>query len=446
MKTITGFAAARDYILARPALADMELPPDVLEFTERALGEPLLPEQAVARIVNDVRARGDEAVREYARRLDGVELEAMEATKAEIAHARTVIDQALLADLELAAQRIHDFHAQQSRNGWVDFSGGALGQIVRPLDRVGMYSPGGRAAYPSTVLMTCIPARVAGVREIVVCTPARAGGELNPVILAAAGVAGADHVFKLGGAQAIAAMAYGTATVPRVDKICGPGNLFVTLAKRMVYGQVGIDGIQGPTEALVIADDSADPAFTAADLLAQAEHDELAVTLLVTTSAAFAEKVRAEMARQLPDLPRKPIIEMSLERRAAVLLVDTIDEAVELANLFAPEHLSLVVREPWNWVGKITNAGGIFVGDGSPESVGDYTAGPSHVMPTATTARFSSPLNVFDFLKVTSLISLDARSLGAVGPAAARIARAEGLQAHARAIELRLERGLGTEA
>ncbi|MCX6024364.1 MAG: histidinol dehydrogenase [Chloroflexi bacterium] len=441
MQIIKGYAAGRAFVASRPAMADAELPPAVQEFTARAFGEALSPTAAVERIVKAVRTQGDAALREYTERLDGKSLDHFEVSKAEIAAARAALDPVLIADLEFAAERIRAFHEQQSRNGWMDFTNaGALGQIVRPLGRVGMYAPGGRACYPSTVLMTCVPAKVAGVPEIVVCSPAGPDGELNPLILAAASVAGADRVFKLGGAQAIAAMAYGTETVPRVDKICGPGNLFVMLAKRMVFGDVGIDALQGPTEVLVVADDTGDPVLVAADLLAQAEHDELVVPLLITTSQALAEAVLAEIERQLPSLPRLAIISASLENRGAALVVDTLAEAIDLANLFAPEHLCLQVREPWSWISQITNAGGIFVGEASPEVVGDYSAGPSHVMPTAGTARFSSPLNVFDFLKVISVIALDERGFARTAPATARLAYAEGLQAHARAIELRQQR------
>ncbi|MBI4498414.1 MAG: histidinol dehydrogenase, partial [Chloroflexi bacterium] len=301
--------------------------------TWEALGDGLTPEQAVARILARVRTEGDAALRDLARRLDGVDLGPLEVSPEEVAAARAAADPGLVRDLETAAQRIRAFHERQRRESWVDVGEGALGQIVRPLDRVGVYAPGGRAAYPSTVLMTAIPARVAGVREVVLCTPAREGGRVNPVILAAAAVAGVDRVFRLGGAQAIAALAYGTESVPGVDKVCGPGNLFVALAKRQVYGTVGIDALQGPTEALIIADESADPTSCALDLLAQAEHDELAAGLLITTARELAEAVEREVERLLPTLERRDIIRVSLEAHGALVLVDRIEEAIALSNL-----------------------------------------------------------------------------------------------------------------
>lgn len=435
MRTIVGYPAAAEYIRSRPPLEQVALPPEIMARTWEVLGPGLSPEQAVARILSRVRTEGDAALRDLASRFDGVSLGALEVAPVELAAARAAADAGLVRDLEMAAERLRSFHQRQRRESWIDFSYGSLGQIIRPLDRVGLYAPGGQAAYPSTVLHTVIPARVAGVREVVLCTPAT-----NPVILAAAAVAGVDRVFRIGGAQAIAAMAFGTESVPQVDKICGPGNLFVALAKRQVFGTVGIDAIQGPTEALIIADETANPTYCALDLLAQAEHDELAAALFITTSFALAQAVEREVERLLPTFERQAIIKQSLGAHGAVVLVDRVDEAVALANLYAPEHLSLVVRDPWAYVGGITNAGGIFVGETSPESVGDYTAGPSHVMPTGGTARFSSPLSVNDFVKVMSLIALNGAALAQIGPAAVHIARAEGLTAHARSIEARLER------
>jgi len=300
-----------------------------------------------------------------------------------------------------------------------------------------MYVPGGGASYPSTVLMTVIPARVAGVREIVVASPAGRGG-VSPATLAAAEIAGADRVFAIGGAQAIAALAFGTESVPKVDKICGPGNVFVQLAKRMVYGAVDIDGFYGPTETVIIADGTADPAICATDLLAQAEHDPMASAILITDSSELASAVDRETERQLAGLGRKDVIRASLGGRSGIAVVGDLQEAVELVNHYAPEHLSIMVRDGWSCAEKVTNAGGIFIGETAPEVAGDYTAGPSHVMPTGGTARFGSPLTVEDFLKVTSVVAVDGRTLGAIGPAAAAIARAEGLDAHARAIEMRL--------
>jgi len=393
-------------------------------------------QETVRRIVEDVRTGGDSAVLRYARTIDGVELARLEVDPDEIARARAGTGAELLRALTLAAERIRSFHVGQRQRLGLEFIEGGMGLLARPLDRVGVYVPGGKAAYPSTVLMTALPARAAGVREIVMATPPAPDGTVAPATLAAAGIAGVDRVFKIGGAQAIAALAYGTESVPRVDKICGPGNIFVTLAKKEVYGAVGIDGLHGPTETLVLADESADPAHCASDLLAQAEHDEMATALLITTSAELADRVDAEVERQLAGLERRDIARRSLERNGALIVVTDIDEALDLANRYAPEHLCLAVKAPGAILDRIRNAGGIFIH--APEALGDYTAGPSHVMPTGGTARFGSPLSVLDFLKVTILVDAGERALKDLGPAAAAIARAEGLTAHARSIECRL--------
>src|SRR5919202_3111802 len=331
------------------------------------------------------------------------------------------------------------------RHSWTEHSetGGALGQLIRPLDRVAVYAPGGRAPYPSSVLMAAVPARVAGVAEVVLASPP--GGpasEVADVLLAAAHVAGVDAVYRVGGAQAIAGLAYGTETLPRVDKIVGPGNLFVVLAKRMVFGQVGIEALPGPTECLVVADDSANPAWVAADLLAQAEHDPLACSLLITPDHALAEAVDAAVAEQVQTLPRRAIVEESLSNRGGIVETRDLDEALDLANAFAGEHLCLAIRDPWTWLGKVRHAGGVFLGELNAEAIGDYTAGPSHIMPTGGTARFSSPVNVDDFVKIISVFALDSEDLRQAGPPAVVLARAESLEAHARAVECRL-RALG---
>jgi histidinol dehydrogenase len=318
----------------------------------------------------------------------------------------------------------------------VDFAQG-FGELFTPLERVGMYIPGGRAAYPSTVLMTAIPARVAGVPEIILATPGRGAAGPNQAVLAAAHLAGVDRVFQIGGAQAIAAMAYGTETVPRVDMVCGPGNLFVTLAKQMLFGQVAVDGLYGPTETVLIADAEADPAHCAADLLAQAEHDPLASPILVTTSETLLTRVERQLARQLARLPRRDVAARALEDRGVAVVVESLDEALSLANLYAPEHLCLLVRDPWALVGRVRHAGGVFLGAHSPEVMGDYVAGPSHVMPTGGTARFSSPLGVHQFLKVSSLVALREATFFSLAADGARLARAEGLEGHARAMAVR---------
>jgi histidinol dehydrogenase len=341
--------------------------------------------------------------------------------------------------LEQAADRIETFHRRQPLSSWfTNELGGTLGQIIRPIQRVGLYVPGGTAPLPSSVLMSAVPARVAGVREIVVVTPPnRALADrrvpVDPVILAACAISGVDEVYLLGGAQAIGALAYGSESLRPVDKIFGPGNLFVTLAKRQVYGVVGIDGLAGPTETVVIADDSANPAWVAADLLAQAEHDFLASAILLTPSQALIEKVQIEVARQLEQRGRADVIAASLEHRGGAVLTADLNEAVELANAYAPEHLGLSVRDPWNWVETVKNAGGVFLGEHSFEVLGDYLAGPSHVMPTGGSARFASPLNVWDFVKIVSLVALDQGTAEKIGPLAAAIAQAECLDGHANA-------------
>ena len=439
MRIFRGAQNARETLLKRIPFEEMEVSPQTKERLKAVFGEELTPEQAVDRIIADVRARGDEALRDYSRRIDGVEPAHLEVGQKEIEEAYTKIEKGLISALTLAAERIRFFHLQHKRQSWVDFSEGGLGQLIIPLERVGVYAPGGTAAYPSTVLMTAIPAKVAGVSEVILTTPPQAGG-VSPLTLVASDIAGVDRVFQVGGAQAIAALAYGTESVPRVDKICGPGNLFVVLAKRRVFGTVGIDGLPGPTETVVVADDSADPALCAADLLAQAEHDVLASAILITNSAKLAEETSGEVEAQLATLERGGIARQSIESRGGIVLVDDLDEAFELANDYAPEHLCLLVEDGWSWVGKVRNAGGIFLGESSSEAMGDYTAGPSHVMPTGGTARFSSPLSIVDFVKITSLVALNERALASLGPATAALAGAEGLTAHVRAIEGRLTR------
>ncbi|HWP28333.1 MAG TPA: histidinol dehydrogenase, partial [Chloroflexota bacterium] len=347
---------------------------------------------------------------------------------------------ALVHSLEVAARRVAAFHERARRQSWLDFrDGGALGQLIQPLERVGVYAPGGRAAYPSSVVMAVVPARVAGVREVIVATPPRPDGTVTPSILVAARLAGADAVYRVGGAQAIAALAHGTAQIPRVDKIVGPGNIFVVLAKRAVYGLVGTDGLPGPTETVVIADESASPRLLAADLLAQAEHDPLAQSLLLCTSRPWAERVLDELAGLLATAARREVAAQSFAARGAVVLVSSVEEALAFANEYAPEHLCLCVRDPWQYLSRVRNAGGVFLGERSVEALGDYTAGPSHIMPTGGAARFASPLGIDDFVKVTSVFAFGPEDLAALGPPAIALAEAEGLEAHAQAIRLRLE-------
>ena len=437
MKIVRGFDAAKNTLLKRTPLESIEVSPEVKTRIKQAFGEELTPDAVVERIIYDVRTKGDAALFDYTRRIDGVELTKLEVTREELSAACEQVDKELLSALTFAAERIRSFHLAQKRSGWVDFAEGGLGQIIRPLQRVGIYAPGSCA--PSTVLMSAIPARVAGVGEIIIVTPPGTGGAIPATNLVAAQLAQVDRIFMVGGAQAIAALAYGTKTVPKVDKICGPGNVFVTLAKKKVYGEVGIDALQGPTETVILADEGANPEFCAADLLAQAEHDAMATAILITTSPELAEKVNEAVERQLTKLERRGIAAQSLEGRGGIAVVESLDEAIELANHYAPEHLCLMVKDAWSLVGKIRNAGGIFLGEGSPEAFGDYVAGPSHIMPTGGSARFSSPLSVADFLKITSLVALDDKTASEVGRAAATIARAEGLTAHAQAVEARLD-------
>lgn len=439
MRVLRDRAAAERVLLERSSPLDRAGSARLRARIKAAFGEEMTAEAAVSRILEEVRARGDAALQEYTQRLDGVYLDRWEVTAEEVAQAYELVDQGLLSALSVAAERIHAYHEAQKRHSSVNFSLGGLGQIVRPLERVGLYVPGGRAAYPSTVLMTAIPAKVAGVSEIVLATPPRRDGSVWPQVLVAAHLADVDRVFKMGGAQAIAALAYGTESVPQVDKICGPGNVFVQLAKKMVYGTVAIDALEGPSESVVLADETANPVFCAADLLAQAEHDELASAVLITTSANLAQQVEAEVAREVRELERAELVSHALEEQGYIILVDTLEQGIELVNRYAPEHLSLLVRDPWRYVDQVHNAGTIFVGERSAAALGDYVAGPSHVMPTGGTARFSSPLRVEDFLKITNIVSMDDQTIADVGPAAVALARAEGLTAHAQAIELRLK-------
>ncbi|GAB4173336.1 MAG: histidinol dehydrogenase [Roseiflexaceae bacterium] len=435
------YRAAEQGILKRIPLDEVTATPAMLDRIERTFGERLTPAQAVDRIIADVRTRGDQAVLAWGEKLDGP-ISGLEVPKEKLAEAAAALEPELLEALQLAADQLERFHRHQSRSTWVDFNAeGALGQIIRPLERVGLYAPGGAAPLPSSLLHAAIPARVAGVEELIVCSPPQRGsGEVDPVILAAAHVAKIDRVFRIGGAQAIAAMAYGTAQIPQVDKIAGPGSLFVVLAKRAVYGVVGIEALPGPTETLVIADASADPRYAAADLLAQAEH-VFASAILITPSRALAEATQAEVARQLESLSNSEAAAETVEQRGGIVIVPDLNKAFELANRYAPEHLCLLVEEPWQYVGMVRNAGGIFLGERSFEVLGDYVAGPSHIMPTGGTARYSSPVNVDDFRKVISLVGLNEAALRRIGPAAIRIAQAEGLTAHAAAVQARLASG-----
>lgn len=398
-------------------------------------------EAAVEEILETVRRRGDQALLEYTARFDELELTAsqLQVSEAEIEAALAAVAPEAMATLQLAAERIAAFHRRQKTETWLttDEQDVMLGQMVQPLERVGIYVPGGKASYPSSVLMNAIPAKVAGVGEVVMVVP-MPRGEVNPHVLAAARLAGVDRIFKVGGAQAVAALAYGTATVPRVDKITGPGNIYVATAKKLVFGQVDIDMIAGPSEILVVNDGSGDPEHIAVDLLSQAEHDELAAAILVTTDAAFGARVREAVEAQLATLERAAIARRSIDAFGAILIAEDLDQAVALSNRIAPEHLELAVNDPFALLPRIRHAGAIFMGHHCPEAAGDYLAGPNHTLPTGGTARFFSPLGVDDFVKKSSIISFSKTGLERLGPAIVQLAELEGLQAHGRSVSIRL--------
>ncbi len=408
---------------------------------ERAEEIPAGIEETVKEIIEAVRRRGDEAVFELTARFDRLELSAatIEVMPEEIAAARESIDPRSLAVLELAAQRIATYHQKQKQQTWLSTEEDdvLLGQMVTPLERVGIYVPGGKAAYPSSVLMNAVPAKVAGVGEIIMTVP-MPGGEANPYVLAAAAIAGVDRIFRIGGAQAVAALAYGTASVPRVDKITGPGNIYVATAKKQVFGQVGIDMIAGPSEILVINDGSGNAAHIAADLLSQAEHDELASAVLVTSCEQMAQAVQQEVEKQLQQLQRETIARKSIDAYGAIIVAADLDEAIAFSNRIAPEHLELAVNDPFAILPRIRHAGAIFMGHHTPEAAGDYLAGPNHTLPTGGTARFFSPLSVEDFVKKSSIISFSAGGLKRLGKDVVHLAELEGLEAHGRSVSLRL--------
>ena len=438
LKMVRGLSAAESVLSRVDPLDLSSLPEPVLQRTRDLFGADATPESSVLQMLRDVRAGGDAEVCRYAKLLDDADLDSLQVPEAELEAAWDATPDDLKRALELAARRITEFHEATLPRDWVDLGGG-LGELVRPLERVGLYAPGGTAAYPSTVLMTAIPARVAGVNEVVLATPRRGREPLNSTVLAAARIAGVDAVYQVGGVPAIGALAYGTETIRKVDKICGPGNVFVAYAKRMVQGQVDIDGVFGPTETILLADETANPVFCAADLIAQAEHDPMASAILVTDSQSLIDTVEAELDAQIAGNPRADTIRHSLERQGCIVVVDDFDEAIAVANHIAPEHLCLMVADPWVWAGQVRNAGGLFLGEFSPEVMGDYIAGPSHVMPTGGTARFSSALSVHHFLRTMPVVGLSPQSFSDLGAAAVRIAEAEGLPGHAGAVQARLD-------
>ena len=397
--------------------------------------------EIVTGIIQDVRTRGDAALLEYTKKFDKAELSSLQVTEEEFREALASFDPELKRVMQRAATNISKFHSRQKRNSFIlnDEDGIVMGQKVIPIDRAGLYVPGGTAAYPSTVLMDALPAKIAGVKEVVMVTPPNAEGKINPAILAAARIAGVDKIFKVGGAQAIAALAYGTESIPRVDKIVGPGNAFVAEAKRQVYGQVAIDMIAGPSEILIVSDGKTNPRHAAADLLSQAEHDKLASAVLVTDSMELAKAVQAELEIQIPKLERAEIARASIDNNGKIIVADNLNKAIEIANEIAPEHLELCVEQPFDYLSKVRHAGSVFLGRNCPEALGDYLAGPNHTLPTSGTARFSSPLSVDDFVKKMQYTYYTRDALAAVAEDVARFARAEGLTGHARSALIRTE-------
>ncbi|MCH7953321.1 MAG: histidinol dehydrogenase [Chloroflexi bacterium] len=440
MRIVEGAEEGRNTLLKRVPHKTPDLPLAVRETIRRVFGAELGAEEVVDRILRDVRTDGDAAIRRYNEALDGVSAPdvPLAVSADEIKAAYSEVEAGLVEALRFAAARIRSFHELQLEHASSSFLSDGVGQTVRPIARVGLYVPGTSVIYPSTLLMIAIPARVAGVAELFVATPASPDGSVAPLKLVAADIAGVDRVFRAGGVQGIGALAYGTESVPAVDKICGPGNIFVTIAKKKLFGEVGIDGIFGPSETLVIADNDAAPSLVAADLLAGAEHDELATVVLITDSRDLADQVSASVDGQLASLDRAQVARTSLDARGGAVVTSSLDEALDLASDFAAEHVCLHVRDAARYIDRIQNAGCIFAGARSAESIGDYTAGPSHVMPTGGSARFTSPVGVHDFLKTTSTVSLTAETVRDIGPTGAQIARAEGLGGHARAIEARL--------
>ena len=432
--------AAINKMLQKPAFDTVELSPKIREANKITFGRDMSAAELVAQIVHDVRFEGDKAVLRYTKLIDKVEcsIDDLLVTEAEFAAAEAQADHRVVESLQKAAANVRRYHEEQKPNSWMTYRehGSLLGQSLIPLDRVGIYVPGGTAAYPSSVIMNAMPAVVAGVGEIIMMVPPK-NGAINPYVLIAAKLAGVQKIYKIGGAQAIAAMAFGTETIPRVDKITGPGNIFVTLAKKEVYGHVDIDMLAGPSEILIVADDSADPVYTAADMLSQAEHDPLASSIVITDSEKLARQVAMEAESQLQKLPRQEIARASIERNGLIVIAEDMAQALRFANTSAPEHLELLTKEPFKLLPEVKHAGAVFLGAYSPEPLGDYFAGPNHVLPTGGTARYYSVLNVETFMKRTSLISYSQEALAAVSDDIIRLAETEGLQAHANAIRLR---------
>ena len=427
-------------LLTKAAFDEVELNPKIREANKKLFGADLTAAEVVERIVSEVRRDGDQAVMKYTKLIDRADFtpEQFLVSEEEYAAAEKAAEPAIVESLRRAADNVRRYHQEQKPNSWMTYRehGSILGQSIIPLDRVGIYVPGGTAAYPSSVIMNAVPAVVAGVKEIIMMVPPK-NGQINPYVLIAAKAAGVSKIYKIGGAQAIAAMAFGTETIPRVDKITGPGNIFVTLAKKAVYGHCDIDMLAGPSEILIVADKTADPVYTAADMLSQAEHDMLASSIVITDSEELAQKVAVEAEKQLQQLPRQEIARASLERNGLIVIAEDIMQAMEFANVSAPEHMEILTEQPFQLLPYVRHAGAVFLGAYSPEPLGDYFAGPNHVLPTGGTARYYSVLNVETFMKRTSIISYTQPALNEVQGDIIRLAEAEGLQAHANAIRLR---------
>ena len=427
-------------LLTKAAFDEVELNPKIREANKKLFGADLTAAEVVERIVSEVRRDGDQAVMKYTKLIDRADFtpEQFLVSEEEYAAAEKAAAPAIVESLRRAAENVRRYHQEQKPNSWMTYRehGSILGQSIIPLDRVGIYVPGGTAAYPSSVIMNAVPAVVAGVKEIIMMVPPK-NGQINPYVLVAAKAAGVSKIYKIGGAQAIAAMAFGTETIPRVDKITGPGNIFVTLAKKAVYGHCDIDMLAGPSEILIVADKTADPVYTAADMLSQAEHDMLASSIVITDSEELAQKVAVEAEKQLQQLPRQEIARASLERNGLIVIAEDIMQAMEFANVSAPEHMEILTEQPFQLLPYVRHAGAVFLGAYSPEPLGDYFAGPNHVLPTGGTARYYSVLNVETFMKRTSIISYTQPALNEVQGDIIRLAEAEGLQAHANAIRLR---------
>lgn len=427
-------------LLTKAAFDEVELNPKIREANKKTFGRDMTAAELVRQIVGDVRREGDDAVIRYTHLIDKVDYKPEDflVTEEEFAAAEKAADPAVVESLRKAAANVRRYHEEQKPNSWMTYreKGSILGQSLIPLDRVGIYVPGGTAAYPSSVIMNAVPAAVAGVGEIIMMVPPK-NGKINPYVLVAARAAGVKKIYKIGGAQAIAAMAFGTETIPRVDKITGPGNIFVTLAKKEVYGHVDIDMLAGPSEILIVADKTADPVYTAADMLSQAEHDPLASSIVITDDAELAEKVAKEAEKQLAKLPRREIARASIDRNGLIVIADDMMQAMRFANVSAPEHMELLTAQPFQLLPYVRHAGAVFLGAYSPEPLGDYFAGPNHVLPTGGTARYYSVLNVETFMKRTSIISYTQPALEDVSEDIIRLAETEGLQAHANAIRLR---------